>query len=706
MNTRLIFASLITTATLAACSSPTVLNLEDLGAQPTLEELNADNDSSLELSGSTGGLGNLLVRKIYDTNQNGKYDDDEQGIPDWGVRIVSVDANGNPDDAADIQVTPQGSGRWRGVNLKVPYGRYKIEELAPTGTKQFGASWKVTGPTSRIVNVSREKSVRAIEFAGVCLENGVLVKFPKITDFANWKCRATFDLLPRIANFSVLPTRISAGESSIIRWNVLDYAKIEITPGVGVVTGFTGSKSVTPSSTTTYTIKVTNGFGSSSLSSTVEVGAAGLWQTPTAFSDQILPSAGAALARGPNDRAMLAFTSRSPTDSLYEDVVVNTYINPQGWTGFERIGKVVHSNQGGETAYAKVSANGDAFVLVTSQGSRTVTAFRKPNGGSWNATPLELGILSGRFVYTPQISLDTDAAGNAFVATPACAVLTGSFCSEYGTAVTRFSPQTGWSTPTLVGSKQAAISQTRIAVNASGEASLIIDVAAQGTTPGEIQYATFTPSTGWTTAKPIAVSDTSTTSIGSLSLNIEASGNSNLVWKTSDALCISGFNNQSKDPGNCIIEPGNVSVGVGGNGILWVFSTTAFQSVIVRQYEPRRGLQGWTQFETLPVTGKDATTPIDSFNAQILSVNENNTIFAALTVVYKTTNPFPETTTYALRRSTGFSLKQTTPILYLDPASTRANLLGLVTFSDGSALAVGTDVAANGRPQLLSNINR
>ena len=144
MNTRMILASLVTTATLAACSSPIVpATPEDLGAQPTLEELNADNDSSLELAGSSGGLGNLLMRKIYDANQNGKFDPGEQGIPDWGVRIVSVDENGNPDDAADIQVTPQGSGRWRGVNLKVPFGRYKIEELEPVSTKQTGVAWKV-----------------------------------------------------------------------------------------------------------------------------------------------------------------------------------------------------------------------------------------------------------------------------------------------------------------------------------------------------------------------------------------------------------------------------------------------------------------------------------------------------------------------------------------------------------------------------------
>jgi uncharacterized delta-60 repeat protein len=272
MNARMMLTSLITAATLAACSSPTVLNLEDLGAQPTLAEVGADNDSSLELSGTTGGLGSLLIRKIYDMNQNGRHDEEEPGIPDWGVRIVSVDANGNPDDAADIQVTPQGSQRWRGVSLKVPYGKYKIEELEPIGTKQAGTTWKVTGPTSRIVNVSREKSVRAVEFAGVCLENGAVVKFPKITDFANWKCRANFDLLPRIGGFTAEPNQIQSGGSSALKWNVLDYSSLEITPGVGAVTGFTGSRSVTPTSTTAYTLKARNGFGSRTANLTVNVG--------------------------------------------------------------------------------------------------------------------------------------------------------------------------------------------------------------------------------------------------------------------------------------------------------------------------------------------------------------------------------------------------------------------------------------------------
>jgi hypothetical protein len=279
MKIRLIFASLITAATLAACSSAPKIATEDDGIQPTLEELNADNDSSLELAGSTGGLGNLLVRKIYDKNQNGKYDEEEPGIPDWGVRIVSVDDNGNPDDAADLQVTPQGSQRWRGVSLKVPFGRYKIEELEPTTTKQAGVNWKVTGQASRIVNVSRSKPIRAIEFAGVCLENGAVVKFPKLENFYDWKCHATFNLLPRISSFTATPDQIQSGGSSTLAWNVLDYSKLEITPTVGVVTGFTGSKSVTPSSTTAYTLKATNGFGSRTVNVTVHVGssASGKW---------------------------------------------------------------------------------------------------------------------------------------------------------------------------------------------------------------------------------------------------------------------------------------------------------------------------------------------------------------------------------------------------------------------------------------------
>jgi uncharacterized delta-60 repeat protein len=398
MNTRLILASLMTAATLAACSSPTVLNLEDVGAQPTLDELNADNDSSLELSGSTGGLGNLLVRKIYDTNQNGKYDDGEQGIPDWGVRIVSVDANGNPDDAADIQVTPQGSQRWRGVNLKVPYGRYKIEELEPTATKQAGTSWKITGPTSRILNVSREKSVRAVEFAGVCLENGVLVKFPKIADFAAWKCRATFDLLPRIGSFSATPNQIQSGGSSALAWKVLDYSKLEITPTVGVVTGFNGSKNVSPANTTAYTLKATNGFGSRTANVSVNVGRSQAGIPDLSFGTagrvlltDILPFPLAQITVGafsaqPDGKLLVAGGGFDITDSSFDSQrQFLVRLNSQGTidNGFGSNGKVLTSsfNRSDSIHSVKVQPDGK-IILIGLDSSNNLTLERFLGNGT------------------------------------------------------------------------------------------------------------------------------------------------------------------------------------------------------------------------------------------------------------------------------------------------------------------------------------
>jgi uncharacterized delta-60 repeat protein len=293
MKIQAVLVSLIVAGALAACSTAPITP-EDLGVQPTLEELSSDNESGLELAGTSNGLGTVLIRKIYDVNQNGKFDPGDQGVPDWGVRIVSVDANGNPDDAADVQVTPQGSERWRGVNLKVPFGRYKIEELTPTATRGTNLNWKVTGRASSIVNVNRSNSWRAIEFAGVCLENNVVVAFPK--DFGNWKCRASFDLRPRIASFTATPNQIASGGNSNLNWKVLDYSKLEVTPNVGVVTGFTGSKNVTIQSTTNYTLKATNGFGSSSSSVTLSVGSvpsgspdAGFGNAGQVFLSNVLP---------------------------------------------------------------------------------------------------------------------------------------------------------------------------------------------------------------------------------------------------------------------------------------------------------------------------------------------------------------------------------------------------------------------------------
>jgi hypothetical protein len=689
MNTKLILASIITAATLAACSSaPKLTPLEEDGIQPTLEELNADNDSSLELAGTTGGLGNLLMRKIYDLNQNGKYDNGDQGIPDWGVRIVSVDENGNPDDAADIQVTPQGSGRWRGVNLKVPFGRYKIEELEPTATKQTGVNWKVTGQASKIVNVSRSKPVRAIEFAGVCLENGAVVAFPKQADFGDWKCRASFDLLPRINSFTATPDQIQAGSSSKLAWNVLDYSSLSITPSVGTVTGFTGSRNVTPASTTAYTLKATNGFGSRIANVSVNVGSSMKWQTPELLSTTVYASNGPALVRGSNDQALFVIPTTATTGGL--DIFANLYTLGKGWGGFERIGNVGRNNAPPNVG-ARIATNGDAFAWVANS-DQAVTVFRKPNGGTWAVgTRLDFGFQASQFPGPVPATLETDAAGNAFV------FATGKFgCNEFASLVTRFTPQTGWSTPTKI-----LPIASMFAVSPNGNAVAISTDLPTATTAGVIRFMTFAPSTGWGAAQTI---DTipANTALSFPSLRLESSGIATLVWQRGTALCVSTFSPQTINPADC--SEGYASIVTGANGVILAIANGTNNIVPTRQYAPG---SGWTQPQSLAVTTKDTTDMVDYYFAGVRSVNENNTAFGLLIFVYKSTTPYQTNTTYGLRYTPQTGWQQTGAIWTADSASDFTSTFDIVTFSDGSALAVGERRDANGiLTGLLSNTYR
>jgi len=73
---------------------------------------------------------------------------------------------------------------------------------------------------------------------------------------------------PAIASFAADPAKISTGESSTLKWNVVGETKsLVIDNGVGDVTGKT-SVAVSPTATTTYTLTATDSQGSISASST------------------------------------------------------------------------------------------------------------------------------------------------------------------------------------------------------------------------------------------------------------------------------------------------------------------------------------------------------------------------------------------------------------------------------------------------------
>ncbi len=77
---------------------------------------------------------------------------------------------------------------------------------------------------------------------------------------------------PIIYYFTASPSNISAGGSSTLSWNVSNATYVNINHGVGTV-GSSGSTSIWPSTSTTFTLTATNAAGSSYESTTVFVSA-------------------------------------------------------------------------------------------------------------------------------------------------------------------------------------------------------------------------------------------------------------------------------------------------------------------------------------------------------------------------------------------------------------------------------------------------
>jgi len=75
---------------------------------------------------------------------------------------------------------------------------------------------------------------------------------------------------PDISEFSAEPSTIERGQSSTLKWSVSNANEISIDNGVGSVQA-SGSRSVYPSETTTYTLRATGPGGTLSKSATVTV---------------------------------------------------------------------------------------------------------------------------------------------------------------------------------------------------------------------------------------------------------------------------------------------------------------------------------------------------------------------------------------------------------------------------------------------------
>lgn len=74
---------------------------------------------------------------------------------------------------------------------------------------------------------------------------------------------------PEIVSFTATPPTIAAGESSVLQWEITNATSVSINQGVGTVSEDSGTITVSPTSTKTYTITATNINGS--ITETVQV---------------------------------------------------------------------------------------------------------------------------------------------------------------------------------------------------------------------------------------------------------------------------------------------------------------------------------------------------------------------------------------------------------------------------------------------------
>jgi hypothetical protein len=96
----------------------------------------------------------------------------------------------------------------------------------------------------------------------------------------------TGSAIPQIVVFTATPQTISAGQSSKICWQVTGSTNISIAPSIGSGLNANDCATVTPSSTTTYTLTATNAIGQVQGNVTVNVGNVQIlsFQTSPAFS--------------------------------------------------------------------------------------------------------------------------------------------------------------------------------------------------------------------------------------------------------------------------------------------------------------------------------------------------------------------------------------------------------------------------------------
>ncbi|MFA5065362.1 MAG: hypothetical protein WC566_07845 [Dehalococcoidia bacterium] len=164
---------------------------------------------------------------------------------------------------------------------------------------------------------------------------------------------------PTINSFTASPTTISAGSSSVLTWSVSDATALIIDQGIGSVSA-AGSSTVTPVSTTTYTLTAVNASGSITASATVVVESGSSTTTTTSpTSSGPLPIAHIYVNPGNITPAGTAVLSWDTTNA--SNVVISNGIGPVSPSGSRTV------SPNGTTVYVITASNANGTVTASTQ---------------------------------------------------------------------------------------------------------------------------------------------------------------------------------------------------------------------------------------------------------------------------------------------------------------------------------------------------
>ena len=168
---------------------------------------------------------------------------------------------------------------------------------------------------------------------------------------------------PTIASFSAAPASITAGGGSTLSWTTTGATSVAITPGTFTSAAASGSTSVSPAATTTYTLTATNAAGSTTATAVVTVNAASkpTISSFTASPTSITASGSSTLSWVTSGAANVAITPGTFTSTAASG---STSVSPAATTTYT----LTATNAAGSatsTATVTVKASGGALTITT-----------------------------------------------------------------------------------------------------------------------------------------------------------------------------------------------------------------------------------------------------------------------------------------------------------------------------------------------------